>query len=101
MNRMKHLIVGLLLVSVLTMPLGITGCGDGGKAQKAKQEELAREAEYQQRLREEKLRQTQLETQKKQSEANGQDLENVETAIGIGAVAVGILAWLFSGDGGE
>ena len=39
MNRMKHCIVAVLIVSVLVVPLGITGCG-GSESQKAKQEEV-------------------------------------------------------------
>jgi len=99
MNRMKHCIVAVLIVSVFVVPLGITGCGSS-ESRKAKQEEVIREAEHRQQLREEELKQKQQETRKKQSEADGQDLENVGTAVTVGASIAIFIAWLFSGDGG-
>ena len=98
MKQMQKFMVGLLMVAVLLAPLGITGCGDGGATQRAKQEELVREAEHQQQLREEKLRQAQQETRKKQSEADNQDLENVSTAVGIGAGIVYVLYLICGGE---
>jgi hypothetical protein len=97
MNRMKHCIVAVLIVSVFVVPLGITGCGSS-ESRKARQEEVVREAEHRQQLREEELKQTQQKTRKKQSEADGQDLENVGTAVGVGAGIAYILYLIFGGE---
>jgi len=97
MNRMKHCIVAVLIVSVLVVPLSITGCGSS-ESRKAKQEEVIREAEHRQQLREEELKQTQQETRKKQYEADGQDLENVGTAVSVGAGIVYFLYLVFGNE---
>ena len=97
MNRMKHLIVAILIASFLVVPLGITGCGSN-ESRKARQEEVIREAEHRQQLREEELKQTQQETRKKQSEADGQDLENVGTAVSVGAGIVYFLYLVFGNE---
>ena len=97
MNRMKHWIVAVLITSVLVVPLGITGCGSS-EAQKAKQEEVTRETEHRQQMWQEELKQTQQETRKKQSEADGQDLENVGTAVGVGAGIVYFLYLVFGNE---
>ena len=97
MNRMKYCIVAVLIVSVLVVPLGITGC-DSNESRKAKQEEVTRESEHRQQMRQEELKQTQQDTQKKQSEADGQDLENVGTAVGIGAGIVYVLYLICGGE---
>ena len=97
MNRMKHWIAAVLIVSVLVVPLGIIGCGNS-ESRKAKQEEVIREAEHRQQLREEELKQTQQETRKKQSEADGQDLENVGTVVSVGAGIVYFLYLVFGSE---
>lgn len=96
MNTMKKSLVAVLMAAVLVAPMGIVGCSRNDSAtQKARQEELAREAEYRQQLRDEELQQAQQETRKKQSEADGQDLENVGTAVGIGGSILYILYLVF------
>jgi len=97
MNRMKYCIVAVLIASVLVVPLGITGCGDSA-AQKAKQQEVVREAEHRQQMRQEELKQTQQNTRKKQSEADGQELENVSTAVGIATGIAYLLYLIFGGE---
>ena len=97
MNRMKYCIVAVLIASVLTVPLGITGCGDSA-AQKARQQEVTRETEHRQQMRQEELKQTQQNTRKKQSEADGQELENVGTAVSIGTGIAYLLYLIFGGE---
>ena len=49
MNTMKKSLVAVLMAAVLVAPMGIVGCSrDDTATQKARQEELDREAEYRQ-----------------------------------------------------
>ena len=98
MNRMKYWIVAVLIAAVLVVPLGITGCGGNSESRKAKQQEVTREAEHRQRLREEQLNQAQQDTRKKQSEADGQELENVGTVVSVGAGIAYILYLVFGNE---
>ena len=94
MRQMQKFIVAVLIMSVLVVPLSITGCGGS----ESRQEEVIRETEHRQQMRQEELKQTQQETRKKQSEADGQDLENVGTAVGVGAGIVYFLYLVFGNE---
>lgn len=99
MKQTQKFIAGLLMMSVLIVPLGIVGCGGSNSAaEQAKQEEIARDAEYRQQIRNEELRQAQEETRKKQSEATGQDIENVGAAVTIGSGIFYLLYLVFGGE---